>query len=317
MSAPLTIVVPAYNRTDLLAECLASLSAQTYREFRVVVVDDASPADVAACVHRTFPGAEVVRRAANGGFAGAANTGIRRADTPFIMLLNDDMTLAPDCLARLMEILRDGSAAMACPLVLFRDNADTIYSAGDRITRGGRPESIGFREKREGFVFERRPFGVSAGAAIYSREVFDRIGLFDETFVAYFEDADLCMRARASGFGALCVPEAIAYHVGSASQGGSTAWRTRQCYRNHALLVLKNFSVRELVFRAPWIIAERMHQTRRLVSAYRSEAGLSRALREWVCAWIELMQVLPRALPERSRISQLRSKNVPMEDLNR
>jgi GT2 family glycosyltransferase len=306
MSAPLTIVVPAYNRTDLLAECLASLNAQRYREFRVVVVDDASPADVAACVRAILPEAEVVRRAANGGFACAANTGIRRADTPFIMLLNDDMTLAPDCLERLMDGLRGGNAAMACPLVLFRDEPDTIYSAGDWLTRGGRPESIGFRERREGFVFERRPFGVSAGAAIYLRQVFDTVGLFDETFVAYFEDADLCMRARAAGFEAVCVPEAIAYHVGSASQAGSTAWRTRQCYRNHALLALKNFGAGDLFLRGPAIVAERIHQTRRLLSAYRAEAGLVRALVEWSRAWREILRSAPSALRERRRKTGLR-----------
>ncbi len=281
MSRALTIVVPTYNRTDFLAECLRSLDAQTYRDFRMVVVDDASPQDVEAYARRAFPGAEVIRRTQNGGFARAANEGVRAADSAHVMLLNDDMTLEADCIERLMNGLRECGAAMACPLVLFRDQPDTIYSAGDRITRGGRPESIGFRQKREGFAFERRPWGVSAGAAIYSRELFDTVGLFDETFIAYFEDADLCLRARAAGFEAICVPEAIAYHVGSASQAGSTAWRTRQCYRNHALLVLKNFHIRELILRAPWILAERIHQTRRLISAYRAEHGFLYSLREW------------------------------------
>jgi GT2 family glycosyltransferase len=301
MAPALTIVVPVYKRVDLLAACLSSLNEQTYRDFHVIVVDDASPEDVAACVGRARLSAEVVRRETNGGFACAANTGIRRAESPFIMLLNDDMTLAPDCLSRLMEGLGETGGAMACPLVLFRDEPDTIYSAGDRITRAGRPESIGHREKRAGFQFEGRPFGVSAGAAIYSREVFDRVGLFDETFVAYFEDADLCVRARAAGFGAVCIPEAVAYHVGSASQAGSTAWRTRQCYRNHALLVTKNFRNRDLLLGAPAILAERVHQTRRLISAYRAEAGLARALAEWGRAWSEIVRALPGALAQRFR----------------
>jgi len=301
MSAALTIVVPTYNRTDLLADCLRSLGAQRFRDFRVIVVDDASPLDVSACVREALPGALVIRRAENGGFACAANEGIRAADSPHIMLLNDDMTLAPDCIERLMRGVQQSGAAMGCPLVLFRDQPDTIYSAGDRITRGGRPESIGFRQKREGFTFERRPWGVSAGAAVYAREVFDTIGHFDESFVAYFEDADLCWRARAAGFEAICVPEAVAYHVGSASQAGSTLWRTRQCYCNHALLIAKNFSSTELFLHAPWIVAERMHQTRRLLSAARSEHGMVAALREWARAWGEEIALLPGAIRARRR----------------
>lgn len=296
MSAALTIVIPTYKRSDLLAECLASLRAQTFRDFRVVVVDDASPKDVTACVRRGYPEAEVLRQPENGGFARAANTGVRHAATRFIMLLNDDMTLAPDCLARLMEGMRESGAAMVCPLVLFRDEPDTIYSAGDRITRGGRPESIGFREKRAGFVFERHPFGVSAGAAIYTRALFDRVGLFDETFIAYFEDADLCMRARAAGLEALCVPEAIAYHVGSASQAGSTTWRTRQCYRNHAFLVLKNLSMGEMILRAPWILRERLHQTLRLLSSCRAQGGLVYAMKTWAGVFGEIFRRIPALL---------------------
>jgi GT2 family glycosyltransferase len=292
MSAALTVVIPTYTRSDLLAECLKSLAAQTFRDFEVIVVDDASPQDVADCVARAYPSARVIRRAENGGFARTANAGVRAATTPHLMLLNDDMTLAPDCIERLMTGLRESGAAMACPLVLFRDQPDIIYSAGDRITRGGRPESIGFRQKRDGFEFQRNPWGVSAGAALYAREVFDTIGHFDELFVAYFEDADLCLRARRAGFAAVCVPEAVAYHVGSASQTGSTTWRTRQCYRNHALLVAKHFSTSERLARALWILIERMHQSRRVFTTHRAEAGFAHAVRAWWGARMDMRQAV-------------------------
>jgi hypothetical protein len=299
MNAAVTVIVPVYNRADLLRDCLESLRRQSYTPLRVIVVDDASQEDIAACAAAAYPDAELVRRDVNGGFARAANDGLRRVDTPLAFLLNSDMTLEPDCLERLVEGMSDSRAAMTCPLVLFRDDPDTIYSAGDTILRGGRPESIGLRQPRAGFEVNRRPFGVSAGAALYSREVFDTIGLFDEKFVAYFEDADLCMRARAAGFQAACVPEAVAYHVGSASLFGNTAWRTRQCYRNHALLVLKNYPLRRLLLESPWILRERIHQTRRLLAAYRTEWGLVRAWRERLSAFTESAALVPYALNAR------------------
>jgi GT2 family glycosyltransferase len=286
-----TVVIPVYNRVDLLRDCLESLRLQTYRPQRIVIVDDASQEDVAACVKQMLLGADVVRRDTNGGFARAVNDGLRRVETPLVLLLNSDMTLEPDCLMRLVSGMPESGAAMVCPLVLFRDDPDTIYSAGDTILRGGRPVSLGFRQPRAGFQFDRRPFAVSAGAALYTRELFDVVGLFDEQFVAYFEDADLSMRARAAGFDAACVPEAVAYHVGSASIAGNTLWRTRQCHRNHALLVLKNYPLRRLLLDAPWIVAERLHQSHRLFSACRAERGMMYAAREWAAGTAEIARV--------------------------
>ncbi len=305
--AGVTIVIPVYNRVDLLRECLESLRMQTYGPDHVVVVDDASQEDVAACVAGSGLEAEYVRRETNGGFARAANDGLRRAGTPLVLLLNSDMTLEPDCLQRLVDGMREAGAAMACPLVLFRDEPDTVYSAGDTILRGGRPESIGFRQPREGFFVDRRPFGVSAGAALYTRDLFDVVGAFDETYVAYYEDADLCMRARAAGFQAACVPEAVAHHVGSASLVGNTLWRTRQCHRNHALLVRKNYSWRRMLRESPWILRERIHQTRRLFSACRAERGAAYAVREWAkatlsVAW-ECLDKPPVKPPAASRVA--------------
>ena len=291
MNPGLTIIIPAYNRVDLLRDCLESLRMQTYRPRRIVIIDDASQEDVAACVKQVLIGAEFVRRETNGGFARAVNDGIRRADTEMVFLLNSDMTLEPECLMRIVSGMRESGAAMVCPLVLFRDEPETIYSAGDAILRGGRPVSLGFRQPRAGFEFNRRPFGVSAGAALYTRGLFDVVGLFDEDFVAYFEDADLCIRARASGFEAACVPEAVAHHVGSASLAGNTLWRTRQCHRNHALLVAKHYPASKLLLESPWILRERLHQSRRLFSACRVERGAMYAAREWAAATAGVVRI--------------------------
>jgi GT2 family glycosyltransferase len=305
----ITIIIPVYNRVDLLRDCLDSLGRQSCSGFRLMVVDDASQEDVASCVMDAAPDALFIRRDENGGFARAVNDGLRRAETPLVFLLNSDMTLEPDCLERLADGLLDSGAAMACPLVLFRDDPDIIYSAGDTIRRGGRPESIGFRRPLAGFTYDRHPFGVSAGAALYRREIFDTVGLFDETFVAYFEDADLCMRARAAGFRAACVPEAVAYHVGSASLAGNTLWRTRQCYLNHALLVRKHYSGARYWRELPWILRERLHQTRRLLSANRAEGGARFALAEWRAARRELAVALRRV----SRASHPRESDAHLE----
>lgn len=299
-----TVIIPTYNRCDLLAECLDSLAAQTYTDFETLIIDDGSEEGIAAFTRDAYPDVTVHRTEKNRGFACAVNEGIRRADSEFIFLLNNDMTLDPQCIDRLVDYAESESIDMTAPLVLWKDEPDRIYSAGDRIRTNGRPEAIGFREALEGYEHPGAIFGVSAGAALYRKDVFDSIGVFDETFVAYFEDSDLSFRARLVGFSAAYCPDARTFHVGSASIEGRTWWRARQCYRNHALLVIKNMPIATLLRHAPVILAERLHQTRRLISSARTEMGLARALLEWLKADISLIRALPHAFRQRRRIQR-------------
>ncbi len=306
-AAPLlSIVIPTWNGRALLEECLASLRAQTFVGFEIVVVDDASTDNTAAWLTEAHPDVRIVRLPKNHGFCGAANAGLRAASGVWIFLLNNDMTLAPDALTALMAAADSGEADILGPLVLWRDAPDTIYAAGDRLLINGRPESIGYRAPVAGFPLSNTVFGITAGAALYRREVFARIGLFDEYFGSYFEDADLSFRARLAGFRAALVPEARAWHVGSASLAGRNWLRSRQCYRNHALLVAKNFPTRLLLRYFPSIARERLHQARMLVSAARTEFGLAHALRVLAITWCSLVAALPHAFLARWRIQRAR-----------
>lgn len=279
-SLRLTVVIPTWNRWALLEECLQSLRKQTFEAFEVIVVDDGSTDDTAAAVKRDFPEVRFIRLEMNGGFAKAVNVGIREARLELVMLLNNDMTLDKHCISELVEGADESAAAMFAPLVLFKDDPDVIYSAGDRLLANGRPESVGFRIPIEDFSEPGRIFGVSAGAALYRRALFDEIGLFDEGFVAYFEDADLCARARLAGLEASFVGEAVAYHVGSASIEERLWWRTRQCYRNYHLLVVKNMPASVLLHHLGAIALESWRGMGRVVSAARCEFGLARSL--WI-----------------------------------
>jgi len=288
MSATLSIVIPTWNGRDLVVDCLASLQRQTTRGHEIIVVDDGSTDDTCAFLVKEFPDVRVVRLERNSGFCVAVNAGIRAATGELIMLLNNDMTLAPDCLEKLLLAAKTSDAALFAPLVLFREDPEDVYSAGDCQRANGRPESIGFRCKRDSFALPVRIFGVSAGAGMYRREVFERVGLLEERFVSYFEDSDLNFRTRLAGFDAQLAPEAVAFHVGSASLGGKTWWRSRQCWRNHALLVIRNYPMALLARFSVVIMKERVHQTRRLISSARAEFGLIRALGVWFGAWVSL-----------------------------
>ena len=302
----LSVVIPTWNHCDLLVRCLDSLRRQTRAPDEIIVVDDGSTEDVAGAV-AGFEGVHLVRRDKNERFCKGANDGIRNTTCPYIFLLNNDMTLAPDCIERLLTAAAKDPSRLLAPLVLLDSDRERVWAAGDRVLQSGRAEAIGVRMPRAALTLPKTIFGVSGGAALYPRAVLEKIGLFDERFVAYFEDADLCMRARLAGYSCALVPEACAYHVGSASLGGKTWWRSQQCFRNHVLLVLKDFPTAVLVRHRDAIVHEIKHQARMLLTSARAEYGLVGAIILLIDSIVRVVATIPWALRERQRIQSTRA----------
>jgi len=301
-----SIIIPTWNGRELVGCCLESLSRQGYRDFETLVVDDGSTDDTLDYLRMHHPEVRVLSCAVNRGFVAAVNRGISEAQGQWVFLLNNDVTLADDCLEHLMAAARRDESAMLTPLVLWTDDPRLVYSAGDAIGRNGRPSSIGFKAERTTWEAGAAPFGVSGGYGVFKRELLNHVGHLDPGFGAYFEDSDLCFRARWLGYGAGLVPEAVAWHIGSATIQDRLWWRTRQCYRNHALLIIKNFSARLLCWNAAAILRERFHQLNRVFQVARNEWGLVRAIVYTAQAWSELLVRIPGALIRRRHIMATR-----------
>lgn len=306
MSAAISVIIPTWNQRALLAECLDSLMSQTRPAAEIIVVDDGSTDDTREYVATHYETVRLIVLERNRGFAAAVNAGIHAATGSYLVLLNNDMTLEPDFLEHLAARADAGSDLVA-PLILWKDSPELIYSAGDRQRSDGRPEAIGFRAPRDSFVLPDTIFGVSAGAALYRREVFDRIGLLDERFVAYFEDSDLNFRARLAGFHAALEPKAVAYHVGSASLAGKTWWRSRQCCCNHVFLVLKNMPGRLMARNFFAIKREQRHQVAMAFRSARAEFGALTAVRIILGIYADWCRLLLPMLIARRHIQRTRT----------
>lgn len=202
----------------------------------------ALPRSAAACA-RLF----VVQNKKNRGFARGNNTGIRYAfrtlAARYVMLLNNDTVIGPDCLRQLVGAAeRDTAAGAWQPKMLALAAGATIDTAGIALRSDdifavavghGRPDGEAF--SRGGDVF-----GACAGAALYRKDMLDRTGLFDEDFFAYYEDVDLAFRARLQGWGARYVPAAVVYHAHSATLGKQAPMKTRLLERNRYFCIVKN-----------------------------------------------------------------------------
>lgn len=238
------IIIPNWNGIQFLAPCLDSLNRQSFRDFSVTVVDNGSSDDSVARLERDYPEVKIICLERNMGFSAAVNAGIRGSRSRWILLLNNDMEVDPQCLLVLQQQVRQESHYdfFALRMVNFHSR-EYLDGAGDGFLRGGAGYRIGTMERYgPPYDTDREVFGACAGAALYSREFFDRVGLFDEDFFAYLEDVDINIRARRLGLRCCYLSSAIVYHIGSATSGSKINTLTvRLSTRNSFYLLLKNY----------------------------------------------------------------------------
>lgn len=234
------VVVLSYSGRDLTLACIESLRAGDWPETEIVVVDNHSEDDSVAAIRREAPEVTLIENNANLGFPGGCNVGIRHAlerGCDYVFLLNNDATVASDCIRRLVEAAEEeGAARILCPLVYYANHPDRIWYAGSewdpaRIYNGG---YHGRGERDVGQFDGVRPTGVATGAAVLiAREVFERIGLLDEALFLQAEDVEFSARATAAGFGISVVSDAkVWHHVSAASGGEFSPLAAYYCLRN-------------------------------------------------------------------------------------
>lgn len=252
--ARLSIHIVSWNSARVLPEALDSLRAQTFKDFTLTVVDNASTDGSVDVVRTHLPDATVLRNFKNLGFSRAHNQAIelarnRWADDDkkgrssidrYVLVMNPDIILTPEYLEDLVRGV-DGryEVASACGKLLRvrprleehgdPEFTDILDSAGLVIRKNRRAADRGAGERDgAGFAEPFEVFGVSGALALYRAEALDllrEIGgeVFDEDFFAYKEDVDLAWRLRLLGWKAAYVPSAVAYHyrgTGGADRAG-------------------------------------------------------------------------------------------------
>ncbi|HYM39405.1 MAG TPA: glycosyltransferase family 2 protein [Thermoplasmata archaeon] len=257
MGSQATVVVLNWNGHDYLRECLRSLFAQTYRDLRVLVVDNASPDASWRIVDEEFPEAALLRMPENLHFARGMNAGFARAledpHAEFVVALNNDVRVDPEWLASLVAAADDPRVGMVASKMLFMDKPRTLNSTGIVIARDGSSMDRSWNTPDDGEMDAHADvFGPSAGAGLYRRRLLERVGLFDEDFVAYYEDVDLAWRARLAGWEARFACGAVVYHKYSGSVGRRSPWRQYQCERNRVWTLVQNYPWRHVAAGIPW-----------------------------------------------------------------
>lgn len=217
-------VVVNWNGGDDNLRCVESLLAQRPALAQVLFVDNASVDGSRDKVARRFPQVEVIDTGANLGYGGGNNRGFERAlelGAEAVLVVNNDLTLAPGCVERLVDELQRERRGCVGPRVLFRGER-RVWAAGGVVTwRQNLSDLRGFgREDAPEFQRTVDVDYVPGCALLVRREVLDLLRGFDDRYFAYTEDVDFGLRARREGFTSACVGEALAFHAPSSATGG-------------------------------------------------------------------------------------------------
>jgi GT2 family glycosyltransferase len=239
-------VIVHHRTPDETRVAVESLFASQHPLGRIVIVNNDTNDDDGGFLGEIRKNVVWLPAGRNRGFAGGVNLGIRAsldAGADAVLLVNSDASVARDCLTVLDATLHDRPAiGIVGPLVLCKDQSDRVESMGLRYHQStGRLRHLGHGLSRAA-VSPVGPHEVDAVAGclmLIRREVFERVGFFDEEFFFGFEEIEFCCRARRQGFASAVASTGVAYHGGSRSIGPRSARRLYFAARNHLLLAYK------------------------------------------------------------------------------
>ena len=244
-----TIIIPNYNGKHFMEPCLKSLAEQTCKDFKILVVDNASTDGSVEYMKEEYPEIETLVLEKNYGFSKAVNVGIRHADTPYVLLLNNDTTVDPHFVREMIRAIERSRYIFSVSSKMIQMyHPELIDSAGDLYTAIGWGICRGAGRSITNYTEDCEIFSACAGAAIYRRELFKKIGYFDENHFAYLEDIDVGYRAKIYGYKNVYCPSALVYHVGSGTSGSKyNAFKVKLSARNNIYVNYKNMPVLQLL----------------------------------------------------------------------
>ena len=244
-----TIVIPNYNGKHFMEPCLSSLSEQTYKDFHILVIDNASSDGSIEYMEENYPDIELIKLQKNFGFSKAVNIGIQHSRTPYVILLNNDTTVDTRYVEEMVKAIEKSPKIFSVSSKMIQMyHPELIDSAGDLYTLSGWGVCRGCGRPVSNYQKYDEIFTACAGAAIYRRSVFDEIGYFDENHFAYLEDIDIGYRARIYGYYNMYCPTALVYHVGSGTSGSKyNSFKVKLAARNNLYLNYKNMPALQLV----------------------------------------------------------------------
>lgn len=255
-------IVVNWNGKDVLSGCLQSLLKQDYEELEIWVSDNGSEDGSQAMLRELYPSVHLLENGENLGFGSAVNRALQKATGDYFLFLNNDLELKPDCVRQLVDLLEsDNKIGAAIPKILYHrdvqvpDSSTTINSFGVLVNYTGiaYPNLVG-QQDRDDFPLTETACG---GIFMFSREVYEQVGGFDEDLFLYHEDHDLSWRIRLGGWKLMVTPKAVCCHHYDFNKGVHKFYRSE---KNRLHILLKNMECKTLALIFPALIIVELAQ---------------------------------------------------------
>ena len=238
------IIILNYNGFPYILDCLKSLSLHhcfIAPLLQIIVVDNSSTDRSVEKIKKKFPKIKIIQNQTNLGFAGGNNVAIKYAlknNFDNIMLLNPDTIVEKNFLKPLLQLIKSNKEiGIVSPILKGKEGNKTIFALGAELNPIlGRTKHLHVKRAPLSAVKQEL---ISGCAMMIRKEVFEKIGLFDERFFLYFEDSDFCLRARKAGFKIYVEPKSVVLHKCSSSLGGFSLKKIKYVLWSNFLFDLK------------------------------------------------------------------------------
>lgn len=243
----ISVVTPNYNGEKFLKAFFESLDNDCDHIGEVIIVDNGSTDKSKEYIKSNsfnFP-VNLIENDENLGFAPAVNQGIKVAKYDYIFSLNNDTEVKKGSIGALIDLISSSDDIFSVQAKMLQyNNKELIDDVGDEYNLLAWTKKTGENHKSTEFSEVREIFSSCAGAAMYKKSLLEELGYFDDNFFAYMEDVDLAIRSKINGYRNLLCPEAIVYHIGSATSGSRyNEFKVKLAARNNVWVVYKNLPI--------------------------------------------------------------------------
>ena len=254
------IVILNWNGKNFLEQFLPSVLSSTYKNYSLIVADNASTDGSVQFLRSTYPQIKILTSGINNGFAKGYNTALAQVSADYFILLNSDVEVEPGWIEPVIELMESGKLIAACqPKILSyadRNKFEYAGASGGWLDNYGYPFSRGrvfdICESDSGQYDDVKQIFWASGAAFFVRaELFKKLGGFDEYFFAHQEEIDLCWRLQLAGYKIFVQPKSVVYHVGGGTLSKENSRKTYLNFRNNLVMVTKNLPVGQALWKVP------------------------------------------------------------------
>lgn len=246
------IIVLNYNGYVDTVECIESLKAITYKNHRIVIVDNNSTDGSCGKLKSEYIDIEFVESDENLGYAGGNNLGIKRAlenNAGYVCIINNDVVVEPSFLEPILSKMeKDKSIGIAGSKVCEYTDRSKIQSTGSRVDLfRGNVYQLNTGVPADSVKEDLEVDYISGACLVVRKDVIDKTGLLPEVYFLFFEETEWCLKAGRAGYKVKCICDSAIYHKGSSTIDKISGIKEYYMVRNNIIFEKRNAKAFQLL----------------------------------------------------------------------